>query len=128
MARILVIDDDDTVVATVRLMLEADGHEVRQVESGTGTGTLDALKREAIDLVITDLLMPEQDGIEIIKQIGGLPNPPPVLAISGGGVASEELYLRAAGALGAADTLSKPFTSKSLLGKVDMLLKQRKGA
>ena len=126
MARILVIDDDEIVVATIRLMLEAGGHEVRQVEPGSVA--LDALKRESIDLVITDLLMPEQDGIEIIKQIGRLPDAPPVLAISGGGVAGHELYLRAAGALGAADTLPKPFTSKNLLGKVDMLLKQRKGA
>lgn len=126
MARILVIDDDEIVVATIRLMLEAGGHEVRQVEQGSVA--IDALKREAIDLVITDLLMPEQDGIEIIKQIGSLPDAPPVLAISGGGVAGNQIYLRAAGALGAAETLSKPFTSKSLLGKVDMLLKQRKGS
>jgi DNA-binding response OmpR family regulator len=126
MARILVIDDDETVVATIRLMLETGGHEVRQVEPGTGA--LDAIRREPVDLVITDLLMPEQDGIEIIKQIGALKDAPPVLAISGGGVAGNELYLRAAGALGAADTLPKPFTSKSLLGKVEMLLRQRKGA
>lgn len=124
MARILVIDDD-TVAATIRMMLEGGGHEVRQLDQGARA--MDALKQERIDLVITDLLMPEQDGIEIIKQIGTLADAPPVLAISGGGVAGNQLYLRAAGALGAADTLSKPFTSKSLLAKVELLLKQRKG-
>ena len=125
MARILVIDDDEIVAATIRMMLESGGHEVRQLEHGAQA--LDMLKQEAIDLVITDLLMPEQDGIEIIKQIGTLADAPPVLAISGGGVAGNELYLRAAGALGAADTLPKPFTSKSLLAKVELLLKPRRG-
>ncbi len=125
MARILVIDDDETVAATIRLMLEGGGHEVRHLDPGAQA--IDLLKRESIDLVITDLLMPEQDGIEIIKQIGTLPQAPPILAISGGGVAGNELYLRAAGALGAADTLPKPFSSKSLLGKVEMLLRHRKG-
>ena len=77
----------------------------------------------AVDLVITDMLMPEKDGIEVMRELGSTANPPPVLAISGGGMTGGRTYLDLAAALGAADTLAKPFTSEKLLAKVSMLLK-----
>lgn len=122
MARILVIDDDELVVQTIRTILEGAGHEVQ--EAADLSVGIDDLAADA-DLVITDLIMPDQDGIEVIKAIAKRPGAPPILAISGGGAAGGGLYLRAAVALGATDTLPKPFTPTGLRGKVEMLLKQR---
>ena len=83
MARILVIDDDDRIRGMVLEMLSESGHEVG--EASNGQEGLDQFRQTPTDLVITDILMPEKDGLEII-QILKKENPEvKIIAVSGGG-------------------------------------------
>ena len=116
MAEILIIDDDAFMRRLLVRILTGAGHRVR--EAADGRAGL-ALYREARpDLVITDILMPEQDGIETICTLRDEGSAPPILAISG----SEELYLRFAAKLGASARLAKPFMPAQLLAMVADLL------
>lgn len=107
MARVLLIDDDSTVRRGIRRVLEVEGHEVMEAEDGRCLRTLDPGTR--LDLVITDINMPEVDGIEVITMLAERDPPPPVIAVSGGGRMPKEVLLSNAGLLGAVRTLAKPF-------------------
>jgi CheY-like chemotaxis protein len=121
MARVLVIDDDPTIRSLVGGILEAGGHSV--VEARDGRAGVELFAREKIDLVVTDIVMPEQEGIETIGALRKLSRSVPILAISGsatvGGVGD---YLKAAAALGATETLAKPISHESFIAAVDRLL------
>jgi len=119
MARILFIDDDPAVLALAGAALTAGSHHVTLAINGRAG--VAAYRRETFDLVVTDLFMPEQDGIETIEQIRKITRTLPILAISGSHRGAE--YLRAASALGASATLEKPFTPDQLIEAVDQLLK-----
>ena len=119
MARILFIDDDPAVLALAGGILTARGHHVTLAISGHAG--IEAYRRELFDLVVTDIFMPEQDGIETIGQIRRSTRGTPILAISGSH--RGDGYLRAASALGADATLEKPFTPHQLIDTVDRLLK-----
>jgi YesN/AraC family two-component response regulator len=120
MAHILVIDDEDLVRHTLREMLESAGHRVSEAENGN-----EGLRRftEApADLVITDIIMPEKEGVEtiqiLLRQHPGLK----VIAISGGGRTGNFDYLALAKKLGANRILKKPFRKSELLEAVDACL------
>jgi len=121
MGHVLVIDDDPTVRSLVVGLLEAHGHSVVQAVDGRVGGALFA--HGGFDLVVTDIVMPEQEGIETITAIRRVNRAVPILAISGsatiGGVGD---YLRAAAALGASATLKKPFEPNDFLAVVERLL------
>ena len=120
-ATILVIDDDDAIRATVTAMLETAGHAVLARENGRDVDALVAA--EQIDLVVTDLFMPETDGLEVIEAVRRVHPGMPVLVISGGGTSTSNLnMLDVAEMLGAHDVLAKPFRFAALLEKVDSLL------
>ena len=122
MARILVIDDDDAVRLTIRRVLERAGHAVEMAVNG-----LDGLrlfKKAPHDLVITDLYMPEKEGIETILELRQDFPDLKVIAISGGGAHGQQGYLQAAGLLGANRTLSKPFQLDALLTAVREVLRE----
>lgn len=116
MTRILVIDDNPLVRATLRSILDAAGYEV--VLASDGQAGLAEFRRQPSDLVITDIVMPEIEGIETIRQLRGLAPKLPILAISGGGRGISLDYLRMAQQLGATDVLSKPFEPDELLSTV----------
>jgi len=118
MARILIIDDDPAVLAFVGKALTAKGHHATLAVNGHAGMT--AYRATPFELVVTDLFMPVQDGIETIKQIREISNDTPILAISASHRGGE--YLRAAGALGANGTLEKPFSADQLNEAVDTLL------
>jgi CheY-like chemotaxis protein len=118
MARILFIDDDATVLALAESVLTACGHQATL--AGNGRAGMDMYHRGPFELVVTDIFMPEQDGIETIEQIRKLSRTMPILAISGSYRGGE--YLRAATALGATATLEKPFKAEELMDVVDHLL------
>jgi two-component system, chemotaxis family, chemotaxis protein CheY len=118
MARILFIDDDATIRALACAMLTASGHQVTLAENGRAG--MDLYHKELFELVVTDIFMPEQDGIETIEQIRKLNRITPILAISSSHRDRE--YLRAATALGATATLLKPFQPEQLIEAVDRLL------
>ena len=124
MARIVLIDDDDVFRATVETMLKAAGHAVEAVDGGQAA--LAALRRAPCDLVITDVMMPEMDGIEILRALRGGPAPPRVLVMTGGSVLLKRDFLDAARMLGADATIAKPFGASDLAAAVAEALAARR--
>jgi CheY-like chemotaxis protein len=121
MARILIIDDDPVIRSLVSTLLEALGHRV--VEAIDGQAGVEAFGQGPIDLVVTDIVMPVQEGIATIGAIRRLSPGVPILAISGSNtVGRYGDYLHAAGVLGATATLAKPFSADSLIDIIDGLL------
>jgi CheY-like chemotaxis protein len=120
MTEILLIDDMAGVRRAVVSMLTRAGHTVTAAETG-GQG-IELLRSRRFDLVITDMLMPDVDGADVLAQVSGLPNRPRVIAISGGGAGlSAESALRLA-KIKADAFLEKPFEAEALLAAVDKLL------
>lgn len=122
MAKILIIDDDEQIRAMLRQMLEREEHEVKNASNGNEGIKL--YREDPVDLVITDLIMPEKEGIETIMELKeDYPNVK-ILAISGGGFLGHKTYLMNAKKLGALSTMSKPLNHKELLETVDKLLRK----
>jgi CheY-like chemotaxis protein len=121
MAQILLIDDMKGVRRTLSAVLKRAGHTI--VEADDGGAGLELLKSQRFDLVITDMLMPQHDGMEVLLYLEQQPNRPKVLAISGGGsqVSADEAFMLARSKADA--TLAKPFDNADLLAAVDKLLK-----
>ncbi len=113
MAHILIIDDDEDVRFLLRDILEREGHEVR--DASNGKKGLKLQRESPADLIITDIVMPEKEGIETIMELHREFPEVKIIAISGGGRNRPESYLRAAKKLGAHKTLEKPFERKDLL-------------
>lgn len=120
MTAILVIDDDASVREVVSEMLRLEGYEV--TIAANGREAIRLLDAGRFDLVITDLIMPEKEGIETIAEIRRTHANLPILAISGGGRIGPSDYLETARYLGADATLAKPFARQELLTTVDSLL------
>jgi DNA-binding response OmpR family regulator len=120
MARILLIDDDDLVRAMLSQTLAHFGHVVIEARDGKEGMTLFAAS--GADLVITDLVMPEKEGLEVVMELLAGGNPPRIIAMSGGGRRDPTNYLTLAKHLGAAAILSKPFSSEVLMAAVNGLL------
>ena len=122
MAKILVIEDEADLRAMLRVLLEKEGHEVD--EAANGLVGLKALEGETVyDLVVTDVLMPEEDGIAVIKQLHTLQPTARSLAISGGGASLPANWsLKIMRMFGVDATLHKPFDHDELIGIVDDLL------
>lgn len=120
MTAILVIDDDAAVREVVSEMLKLEGYDV--TIAANGREAIRLLDARGFDLVITDLIMPEKEGIETIAEIRRTHARLPILAISGGGRIGPSDYLETARYLGADATLAKPFARQELLTTVDSLL------
>lgn len=119
MARILIIDDDDTLRGIIAKSLTHAGHTVSQANNGRKGVAL--FKSAPTDLVVTDLVMPEQEGMETIKILhAGFPHLP-IIAMSGG-LDGSPLYLDLTRRLGARITLTKPFTLQQLKVAIDEIL------
>lgn len=121
MPSILVIEDNEDIRALYKRILERAGHKVIEAADGKA-GT--RLYREApADLVITDIIMPEKEGIETIKELTNDFPDIKIIAISGGGSAmASSVCLSLAGKLGAKRTLSKPIQTSQLLDAVSEVL------
>ncbi len=117
MVRILVIDDQELVRASIRATLEWKGHQVLEAENGA-VG-IDLQKKHSFDLVITDIFMPVKEGIETILDLKRDFEDIKIVAISGGGGQPDVDYLEDAKTLGADKTLHKPFSNEELLDCVD---------
>ena len=117
MADILIIDDDRHMRRLLTRILTGAGHTVREAENGRD-GIAEFQRRHAA-LVISDIVMPDVEGIETILALRREQADIPIIAISGG---SDPLYLRAASGLGATASLEKPFHPDQLLALVDGLL------
>ncbi len=120
MARVLVIEDDELARESVTLMLEESGHEVSMADDGD-VG-LKMFAEEPYDLVVTDLIMPEVNGMDVLSQIKQEHPDTRVIVISGGGRLTPVSYLDVAEKLGADDVLTKPFTAFELTSSAAMVL------
>ena len=122
MASLLLIEDDKPLQDVLKRMLEQGGHRVRTADDGSQC--VELLERETTDLLITDIFMPESDGIETIRRVRQRFADLKIIAISGGGAWTTSTdYLWAAKMLGADCTLRKPFRRTELLGAVERCLR-----
>jgi len=120
MIRILLVDDDDMSRGAIHKMLERAGYAVESTSDGDEV--IRMYGQQAADLVITDLIMPDKDGLEIIQDLRKLNPTVRILAISGGGRVDANEYLAVARKFGAVEVLSKPFTKDELRRAVDAAL------
>ncbi len=119
-ASILVVDDEEQIRSTLKQMLESSGYEV--MEAPDGNVALWLFKDKPSDLIITDLIMPEKEGIETIMELKRDYPGVKIIAISGGGTGDPKDYLKLAKQIGADSTLAKPFEKDELLKAIDDLL------
>lgn len=121
MAKILVVDDDEMVRKTVTAFLQQAGHSV--ITADDGREAIGRVSDCALDLVITDILMPERDGLELIAWLRRRGATIRILAMSGGGRTRSMEFLPAAASFGATATIKKPFTRDQFISKVTELLR-----
>jgi CheY-like chemotaxis protein len=119
-AQILLVDDEDMVRMQIRSSLELEGHQVR--EASNGREAIDMLNGYKPDLMITDILMPEKEGIETIMEVRQKYADIKIIAISGGVRTDNMDFLKIAKRLGADLALPKPFGRQQLLTLVNQLL------
>ena len=118
--RILVIEDDEQMCAMLTQVLEKEGYAV--VDAPNGKVGMKLYKENGADLVITDLIMPEKEGIETIRELRQDNPDVKIIAISGGGTIKPEEYLAIAERLGVQKTLVKPFRKEEILEAVNDLI------
>ena len=116
MTKILVIDDDVMVRKTIIRLLEDGGYKVLSAEDGVRGMAI--FRSEQPDLVITDIIMPEQEGIQTIIEMRKAKPDAKIIAISGSGSIGNIDFLRIAQLLGASDAIAKPFDPDDLLKRV----------
>jgi DNA-binding response OmpR family regulator len=118
MARILIVDDEPSVLESIEQVLKMEGHKV--IQAGGGSEAIRSFQKEPADLVIIDIFMPDQDGIQLITYLRKqLPNLP-IIAMTGNPKGNT---LDMARKLGAAAVLVKPFAVEELLNAVSAALR-----
>lgn len=117
---VLVVDDDPGMRDMIRDWLTPHGYNLLCADSGK-EGTK-IFRRERVDLVLLDVFMPDQDGIEVLMELRRIAKGAKVVMMSGGGVMKLDQVLKLAGKLGATETLCKPFTPIELTQTVDRLI------
>ncbi|HAT11087.1 MAG TPA: response regulator [Planctomycetes bacterium] len=125
MARILLADDNRQLRNILAEALTEAGHSV--VEAADGKQAITQLAAQSFEVVITDMLMPEADGAEVMQMHRRLVPRPLLVVISGGGHIDPERYLAMARAMGADQVLRKPFPPSVLIAAVARLLAARPG-
>jgi two-component system, chemotaxis family, chemotaxis protein CheY len=123
MATILVVDDDRYVRSFVRQLLEDSGHDV--LEAFDGNAGIAAYREHRPDLVVTDVFMPEQGGLGLIREIRGKHGDVKIIAMSGGSALLAGDFLDYAGKFGASALVRKPFSAEGFLGVVAEVLARR---
>lgn len=119
---ILLVDDDEPFRAMLSEALTGEGFLVR--EASDGRQGIKQYTERPTDLVITDLVMPEKEGLEMIVELKQLHPDVKVIAMSGGGRGSSQNYLKMAKAFGAQLVLAKPFSHSEILEAVAQVLDQ----
>jgi CheY-like chemotaxis protein len=121
MADILLVEDSPEVSMTVREILVGAGHTV--FSAGTGNEAMAQLKKRSFDLIVSDIWMPEMDGIALLKEVRGGGNQVPVIVISGGAPNAPLTYTAPlAATFGANEVIYKPFEKDELLNAVTAVL------
>jgi DNA-binding response OmpR family regulator len=122
MERILIVEDDERERQSLAELLGAH-YEVSSAPNGKVA--LRLLQEKPVELLITDMVMPEMDGVETIVAVRRQYPAVKIMAVSDGGVVSSNHYLRLAQNLGAQSTLAKPFSASEILGAIEGLLAPR---
>ncbi len=120
MRKILVVDDEANIRFLIKTALENFNCEIFTAEDGEKALTL--YQRNPVDLVITDIIMPNKEGAQLISELKNLDADIKIIAISGGGLIGPNTYLELAQQLGADHILSKPFSIANLKAIVKDLL------
>jgi DNA-binding response OmpR family regulator len=120
MPGILIVEDDRELREMLKISLIR--HKYTVLEAADGKEAITHFKPSITDLVITDLIMPDEDGLKVIMRLREIKPSLRVIAISGGGKAGPGSYLNLAKALGANAVFSKPFSVNELIAKIEMLL------
>ena len=120
MAGILIVEDDKELREMLSISLTRRKFTV--IEAANGKEAILHFKPSITDLIVTDLIMPEEDGLKVIMKLREIKPSLKVIAISGGGKAGPGSYLNLAKALGADAIYSKPFSINDLVAKIEDLL------
>jgi DNA-binding NtrC family response regulator len=116
MKKILIIDDEPHILLMLKKMLERAGYEIDIAINGMEG--LELFKKSPTDLVITDIIMPEKEGLETIREMKRLQSGLKIIAMSGGGKITADNYLQTAKLFGASRILEKPFTQQQMVEAV----------
>lgn len=120
MKTILIVDDEPFMLDFARKILESAGYRV--VTAMSADAGLAAFRGERPDVIVTDLIMPDKDGLELIQEVRRADPEARIIAISGGGRSNYVDALEAAKAFGAREALRKPFLPNALLEAVARVL------
>jgi CheY-like chemotaxis protein len=118
--RILLVEDDETLRTALAQLLSHAGYEV--LDAANGLGALRLLSLQPVDLIVTDMLMPEMDGVEMIFAARRLYPKVKIIAISGGGISSSDPHLQVARSLRAHKVMAKPIVPADFLSAVHQVL------
>jgi len=120
MAKILIIDDEPNILLMLKKLLERNGYETELAINGVEG--IEMFKKSMHDLVVTDIIMPEKEGLETIREMKRIKSDLKIIAMSGGGRVSADSYLKIARIFGASKLIAKPFSMKEMLLAVQELL------
>ena len=124
MAKIYVFDDEESILMMLKKLLEREGHEI--VTATNGKEGIELFEKGKPDLLITDIIMPEKEGLETILQLRKKFPDLKIIAISGGGRIGPDEYLPVAKLLGASAVFQKPLIPKEFLQTIANLLSKDK--
>ncbi len=124
MSKILVLDDEPSILLMIKKMLEKAGHEVDIALNGKEGMRI--FEKNKPDLVISDIIMPEKEGLETIFELRRMYPDLKIIAISGGGRIGPDGYLPGAKLLGANMVFQKPLDQKEFVNAVGQLLGENK--
>ncbi len=120
MHTILIVDDEPQVRKILKSLLERNDYTV--FEAIDGKQGVDLYKKHDPDLIITDLIMPEKEGLEFIREIKAIDSNAKIIAISGGGITDPKMYLDLASKFGAVQAFTKPVDNKILISTIEEIL------
>ena len=120
MGAVLVVDDEPDLRSSIVTVLRDAGFEV--IEASDGRDAIPILRDQDIDLLVTDLVMPGTEGIELVRLLAGKASRPAIIVMSAHHGEARGDYLELAGKLGADRTLKKPFKAKELLDAVQQVM------
>lgn len=122
MGKVLVVDDEPYILLMIKKMLEQSGHEVDLASNGKEG--LEMLNNKPFDILITDIVMPEKEGLETIREVRHKYPELKIIAISGGGRLDSNEYLEPARLFGAKRIIKKPFQKAEIINAVNELLQK----
>lgn len=119
MYEILVVDDEPMIREGLKMALDLEGHNTQTASDGKEA--IQFVKNKKPDLVITDIIMPECDGIEVICSLKTIAPETKIMAMSGGGRINAKDHLKIAKQLGACSILTKPFSTEELVNEINRI-------